>query len=193
MIRGTGFATIGLAALAAAALAAPAGAQYTDYQQSAGDQYQQPSEQQSQLGFRAAPRRCTSRRRFVLTVRGPHGVRRIRSARVTVGARRAPIRRRRGRLVAVVDLLGRKSGTVTVRIRGRTRSGRRFTRTRRYRTCVKRRKARRVVVGAKPARATWSDGGALSGPAALTVLGMGLLGGGAMVAAGHRARRRRRR
>jgi len=73
--------------------------------------------------------RCTSRRSFV--IRLPRG---LRSARVTVGGRRAKVIRG-SRLRARVNLRGRRRGTVVVRIVGRTRSGRRVVQTRRYRTC----------------------------------------------------------
>ena len=81
-------------------------------------------------GTPASGRRCVSRRRFPI-----HLDRRLRRARVTVGGRRTKVRRRHGRLVAVVDLRGRRAGVVRVRIRGVTRQGRRVKRTRRYRTC----------------------------------------------------------
>jgi len=84
------------------------------------------------------PRRCTSRR--VFTIRLRRGARR---ARVTVGGRRVRVRRwggRRGRLVARVDLRGRRSGTVVVRIRTVLRGGRVVRSTRRYRTCTRARR-----------------------------------------------------
>lgn len=77
-------------------------------------------------------RRCTSRRRFTIRLRGAHLVR----ARVTVGGRGVRVRRVRGRLVAVVDLRGRRRGTVVVRSVARTRAGRVVRETRRYRTCA---------------------------------------------------------
>jgi hypothetical protein len=49
------------------------------------------------------------------------------------------VRRRGGRLTAIVDLRGRPAGTVRVRIRGVTRRGRRVTSSRRYRLCATRR------------------------------------------------------
>ena len=82
-----------------------------------------------------AARTCGSRRNFV--IRLPRG---LRSARVTVGGKRARVLRGR-RLRARVDLRGTRRSTVLVRVTGRTRSGRRVTQTRRYRTCVKRRRA----------------------------------------------------
>jgi hypothetical protein len=84
-------------------------------------------------GARAA-RRCASRRRFVIHLRGPHGER-LRSARVYVAGRR--VRVRRG-MRAVVDLRGRPKERTTVRIVGVTRAGRHVFATRRYRLCVPR-------------------------------------------------------
>jgi hypothetical protein len=76
----------------------------------------------------APPAICASRRRFAIRVR-------LRSARVTVGGRRVAVRRGR----AVVDLRRRPRQTVTVRITGRTRAGRRAVEIRRYRTCRRKR------------------------------------------------------
>ena len=76
--------------------------------------------------------RCASRRRFAITLR-----RGLRSARVTVGGRRVGVRRRRGRLRAIVDLRGMGRRAVRVRITGRTASGRRVSAARRYRTCTR--------------------------------------------------------
>jgi len=81
-----------------------------------------------------ARRTCASRRRFVIRLRGPRGER-LRSARVTIAGKR--VRVLRG-MRARIDLRGRRRGRVTVRIRGVTRSGRRVTATRRYRTCTRR-------------------------------------------------------
>jgi ABC-2 type transport system ATP-binding protein len=83
---------------------------------------------------------CRSKRRFVIHLRGG---RHLRSARVTVGGRRVPVRRRHGRLIAIVDLRGRPRQTVKVRVVARTRSGRTIRETRRYHTCTARRRARR--------------------------------------------------
>jgi triacylglycerol esterase/lipase EstA (alpha/beta hydrolase family) len=78
----------------------------------------------------AKPRRaCTSRRRF--TVHVP----RLRGVRVTLGGRALRLQRKGGRLVVTVDLRGRRAGTVVLRVRGRTSSGKAVTQTRRYRTC----------------------------------------------------------
>jgi hypothetical protein len=76
------------------------------------------------------PRRCASRRRFTI-----HLDRRLRRARVTVAGRPVRVRRRRGRLVATIDLRGRPAARVRVRIRGVTRHGRRVSSSRRYRLC----------------------------------------------------------
>lgn len=85
-------------------------------------------------GQTAGTRSCTSRRRFVI-----HLDRRLRRARVVVGGRAVRVRRRAGRLEAVVDLRGRARGVVRVRIRAVSRSGRTVTRARSYRTCLARR------------------------------------------------------
>jgi len=79
----------------------------------------------------AAGRRCVSRRRFAITV-----PRRMRRARIVVGARRSrPVRGRR----AVVDLRGvRGARLVRVRLTGRTASGRRVVVRRAFRTCTRR-------------------------------------------------------
>ncbi|CAA9526689.1 MAG: hypothetical protein AVDCRST_MAG30-3426, partial [uncultured Solirubrobacteraceae bacterium] len=79
-------------------------------------------------------RRCTSRRRFAITLRDSRG-RSLRSARVRVNGGRVAVKRRRGRLVALVDLRGLRRGRYTVRVEGRTRGGRRVSAKRRYRTC----------------------------------------------------------
>lgn len=85
----------------------------------------------------AAPPTATpacARRRDHVTLRLD---RRLRHARVTANGRRVRVRRRHGRLVAVIDLRGR-SGVVTVHIRGMTRRGRKISQTRRYRACIQR-------------------------------------------------------
>lgn len=74
---------------------------------------------------------CVSRRRF--TVRLPRGLRRV---KVTLNGKRLKTRRAaNGRRTSVVDLRGRRRGTVTLRVSGRTAKGRVVKRTRRYRTC----------------------------------------------------------
>ena len=82
-------------------------------------------------------RRCTSRRAFPVRVR--RGSRRdpVVRARVTLEGERLKVRRRRGRLVAFVDLRGRVAGRFTVRIVARTRSGRVLRDRRAYRTCAR--------------------------------------------------------
>jgi hypothetical protein len=77
-----------------------------------------------------APRVCTSRRRFAVHVPALRGV------KVTLGGRALRLQRRAGRLVVIVDLRGRKAGTVSLKVRGRTASGRLVTQTRRYRPCA---------------------------------------------------------
>jgi alpha-D-xyloside xylohydrolase len=87
-------------------------------------------------GAASLPRRCASRRRFRIRLR-----RGLDSARVYVNGRR--VRTLRGRrLRARVDLRGLPRGRFTVRVVGRTRSGRTLVATRRYRTCVPRRSRR---------------------------------------------------
>jgi triacylglycerol esterase/lipase EstA (alpha/beta hydrolase family) len=78
-----------------------------------------------------APAACASRRRF--TVHVP-AILRHRVA-VTLNGRALRLRRAKGGLSVVVDLRGRRAGRVTLRIRGRTASGRAVTRIHRYRTC----------------------------------------------------------
>ncbi len=78
----------------------------------------------------AAPR-CVNRRSFVLRL-----PRRLRSGRVTVDGQRVRVRRRGKRLRARISMRGKHDREVaTVRIVGRTRSGERVVRTRRYRAC----------------------------------------------------------
>ena len=75
--------------------------------------------------------RCAGRDRVSLRLD-----RRLRRARVTVDGRPVRVRRRHGRLVAVIDLR-RRTGVVTVRIRGVTRRGHSVSAVRRYRGCGK--------------------------------------------------------
>ena len=77
---------------------------------------------------------CRSRRGRWMTK-----LRRLRSAKVTVGGRRVKVLRGGKRLRARVNLRGRRKGTVVVRVVGRTRAGRTLRQTRRYRTCVRKR------------------------------------------------------
>jgi hypothetical protein len=188
--------TIRAAALGVVALllacAPQAGAQgFRNYRQAAGDQYNQPSAS----GARAAARACTSRRRFSLAIRGPRG-RRVVRARVTLNGRPLRVVRRHGRPTVTVDLLGRRAGVVTVRIRGVSRGGRRFTRSRRftrtyrYRTCIKRKQTRNVYVRSARTSATSPPSTGLPGDGALIVLGIGLLGAASLATAGRRVARR---
>jgi ABC-2 type transport system ATP-binding protein len=80
-------------------------------------------------------RRCTSRRRFTIHLKR-FGHKRLRSARVTVDGKRVKVRRRHGRLTAIVDLRGKRKKTVRVRVRAITASGKVVRDTRRYRTCA---------------------------------------------------------
>jgi ABC-2 type transport system ATP-binding protein len=82
-------------------------------------------------GLLPATRRCSSRRRFTIHLRKA-----LRSARVTLDGRRVKVRRRHGRLTAVVDLRGKRKKTVLVRVRAITRSGAIARDSRRYRTCA---------------------------------------------------------
>ncbi|MEA2291559.1 MAG: type transport system ATP-binding protein, partial [Solirubrobacteraceae bacterium] len=86
-------------------------------------------------GVLTGGRRCTSRRRFVIHLRQPRGQRLV-SARVTVAGKRVKVRRRHGRLTAVVNLQGKVKRTVRVRVVARTKTGRIVRETRRYRTCA---------------------------------------------------------
>lgn len=76
---------------------------------------------------------CVSRRRFTL-----HLDRRLRSATVRVAGRVVAVRRGR-RIRVPIDLRGLPRGSFRVRITGRTRTGRRVTSVRTYRTCGARR------------------------------------------------------
>ena len=87
-------------------------------------------------GVLPTSRRCLSRRRFEIRVKRGRGKARLRSAKVTVDGRRVKVRRRGGRLRAVVDLRGRKKQRVKVRIVARTRGGKILRDTRTYRTCT---------------------------------------------------------
>jgi beta-glucosidase len=79
-------------------------------------------------------RSCTSKRAITITL-----PRRLeRGARVTYAGRRAKVRRSGKRLKARLDLRSLKAGRVTVRVTGRTASGRRVRQTRVFRTCAKR-------------------------------------------------------
>ncbi len=73
---------------------------------------------------------CVSKRRITI-----HLPRAARTATVRYLGKRASVRRRGGRLTAVIDLRGQPARTVVVRVKGRTRSGRTVTQTRRFKTC----------------------------------------------------------
>jgi ABC-2 type transport system ATP-binding protein len=82
-------------------------------------------------------RRCTSRRRFRIHLKEPrHGRGKLVSARVTVDGKRVKVKRRRGRLTAMVDLRGKSKKLVKVRVVARTSKGKRIRETRAYRTCA---------------------------------------------------------
>ena len=59
----------------------------------------------------------------------------MRRATVRYLGKRAAVRRTGGRLTARIDLRGRPARTVTVKVQGRTRSGRTLKQTRRFKTC----------------------------------------------------------
>jgi ABC-2 type transport system ATP-binding protein len=82
-------------------------------------------------------RGCVSRRRFEIRLHG-----KLRSARVTVAGRRVKTFRKGGRMRAVVDLRGRASSSVTVRVLARTTRGKKLRETRTYRTCTAKRPTR---------------------------------------------------
>ena len=88
-----------------------------------------------ELGLPSA-RRCRSRRNFRIRLRDPRGRERLRTARVTVAGRRVRVRRRGGRLVAHVNLRGRRKARYVVRVVARTDQGRTIRERRAYRTCV---------------------------------------------------------
>jgi len=79
-------------------------------------------------------RTCGSKRLF--TIRLPKAMRR---ATVRVGSKRFKVTRRGGRLTARLDLRGRKAGRVTVKVVGRSRTGKVLRQTRVYRLCAKKR------------------------------------------------------
>jgi hypothetical protein len=79
-------------------------------------------------------RSCSSRR--VITITLPRTLER--AARVTFAGRTAKVRRSGRRLKARIDMRTLKAGRVTIRISGRTKSGRRVRQTRVFRTCAKR-------------------------------------------------------
>jgi ABC-2 type transport system ATP-binding protein len=90
-------------------------------------------------GVLGGGRTCLSRRRFAIRLHAPRG-QRLRSARVTVGGKRVRVRRRNGRLRAIVDLRGQRKTRVRVVVVARTTKGRRLRETRVYRTCTPRKR-----------------------------------------------------
>jgi hypothetical protein len=76
--------------------------------------------------------RCLSRRSFDIRLRVPYTSRKI---AVTVGGRAAKVWHKKGRIRAKVDLRGRLTSRVTVRISAITPRGYRIAGSRRYRTC----------------------------------------------------------
>lgn len=82
-------------------------------------------------------RRCGSRRFFRIRVRKRRDP--VVSAVIRVDGKRVAVRRRRGRLVASVDLLFKPRRRIVVTIRAVTRSGRRLSGRRVYHPCVPKR------------------------------------------------------
>lgn len=82
---------------------------------------------------RATAKACVSKRNITIRLPRP-----LRAATVLYAGRRARAVRGHGRLIAHLDLRGLPARTVVVRVRGRTRSGRTLTQTRRFRTCRRR-------------------------------------------------------
>jgi hypothetical protein len=79
---------------------------------------------------------CGSRRNITITVPGV-GKSRLRSVKVTIDGKKVT-GKRIGRKQVRVTLANKKKGSYTVRITGRTRSGKRVSTTRRYKTCTAR-------------------------------------------------------
>jgi ABC-2 type transport system ATP-binding protein len=91
--------------------------------------------EQIQGGVLPTTRRCSSRRRFTIHLKR-FGHKRLKSARVWVDGTRVKVRRRHGRLTAVIDLRGKPKKRVKVRVRAIARTGAIVRDTRRYRTCA---------------------------------------------------------
>ena len=114
--------------------------------------HEDPYLEQYDLGYRACrasrrrtiglpgSRTCRSRRDFSIRLRRPERGR-IRTARVYVDGKRVKVLRGR-RLRSRVNLRGLPRGRYTVRVVVTTTLGRRYVSTRRYRTCVPRRRSR---------------------------------------------------
>ncbi|MEA2123992.1 MAG: hypothetical protein QOI80_774 [Solirubrobacteraceae bacterium] len=82
-------------------------------------------------------RKCTPRRRLVIRLRAPRHAK-LRSAKVFVDGKRVKVRRRHGRLRAVIHLRAKTRGRFVVRIVARTTRGKVVRSKRVYRRCVKR-------------------------------------------------------
>ena len=89
-------------------------------------------------------RSCTSRRRFVITLRIEKELRRlkakksqVKSVRVRVAGKRARVFRRGGRWRARIDLRGLQRSRYAIRITVTLKNGDKLTGTRRHRTCRK--------------------------------------------------------
>ena len=86
-----------------------------------------------------ASRGCASRRRFPIRLREPRGDA-IKSAVITLNAKRLRVRRVAGRLTTTVDLRGLPRGRYRVKIVAKTYRGQTIQGSRRYRTCGTRRR-----------------------------------------------------
>ncbi len=86
-----------------------------------------------------ASRGCASRRRFPIRLKEPPGDA-LKSAVITLNAKRLRVRRVNGRLTTSVDLRGLPRGRYRVRIVAKTHRGQTIQGSRRYRTCGKRRR-----------------------------------------------------
>ena len=86
-----------------------------------------------------SPKRCESRRRFVIHVRRPAGVT-IAAVKLTLNGKTLKARKVAGQFAVTVDLRGLRKGTYTVAIRVTTASGKTLEGKRSYHTCASRRR-----------------------------------------------------
>ena len=87
-------------------------------------------------------KRCIRIRKFRLRLRQPNGVR-IRSVRVVARGKRVKTRKIKGRHQGTVNLRGLSKGPLTVRVTVTTTSKRKIVAQRRYRTCIRKKKAKK--------------------------------------------------
>jgi hypothetical protein len=85
-----------------------------------------------------SPKRCESRRRFVIHVKRPAGVT-IATVKLALSGKALKVRKVAGQFAATVDLRGLHKGTYTVAIRVTTASGKTLKGKRSYHTCASRR------------------------------------------------------